>query len=220
MIRKIDPNGVVSLVAGSTQGYADGFVTIAQFNTPWGIDVDGQGNIFVGDFNNHKIRKITTDNQVYTLAGSFGGFADGVGAEARFYLPSGVSLDTQGNLYVADRGNHRIRKVSSGGGVTTLAGSDAGFGNGDGSVAQFSSPIGILVHVTGSIYVADSENNKIRRITPDGLVSTWAGSAQGYEDGPGPVAMFNYPSSIVITDDGVAYVSDAFNHKIRKITEN
>jgi sugar lactone lactonase YvrE len=166
MIRKITPAGLVTTVAGSTSGFADGTGTAARFSGPQGLAVDSTGNIYVADTNNFKIRKITPDGVVSTLAGSTYGFADGIGINASFKHIFGVSVDSTGNVYVADTYNNMIRKITPDGVVSTLAGSGLR-GSEDGIVtaASFNSPNGVALDSKGNIYVADINNKKIRKIT-------------------------------------------------------
>ncbi|MDA9887899.1 NHL repeat-containing protein, partial [Flavobacteriaceae bacterium] len=208
----------VSTFAGSTQGFADGTGTDAQFNHPTVPVLDAFGNIYVPEFYNSKIRKITPEGVVTTFAGSTGGFADGTGTAAKFATPVGITIDTSGNLYVADKGNHKIRKITPEGVVTTFVGSTSGFADGTGTDAQFNEPYGITIDTSGNLYVADMGNNKIRKITPEGVVTTFAGSTLGYLDGTGTEAQFNNPFDITIDVSGNLYVTDRYNHKIRKIT--
>jgi uncharacterized protein (TIGR03437 family) len=219
-IRKITPSGLVSTFAGSTIGSADGNGTNAQFRFPEKISIDLNGNLYVADTGNDKIRKISPSGNVTTLAGSTSGFTDGLGTASRFSFPVGTTVDNAGNTYVTDLGNSKIRKISSGGLVTTLAGSTtSGFLNGLGSAAQFSQPFGIAVDAFGNIYVTDVNNHNIRKITPQGLVSTFAGNGitLGYVDGAASEAKFRRPSDIKIDANGVFHVSDLGNSKIRKI---
>jgi len=218
LIRKITPEGLVSSLAGSTEGFRDGAGTSAQFNTPAGVAVDAAGNVYVADLVNHRIRKITPEGLVSTLAGSTEGFRDGSGTSAQFNGPTGVEMDAAGNVYVADSDNHRIRKITPEGLVSTLAGSTEGFRDGSGTSAQFNSPIGVAVDAAGNVYVADSFNNRIRKITPEGLVSTLAGSTVGFRDGAGTSAQFSYPIGVEVDAAGNVYVADYGNHLIRKIT--
>jgi sugar lactone lactonase YvrE len=167
--RVVISTGVVTTLAGSgNHSFADGTGTLASFNFPIGIAMDSTGNIFIGDRDNHRIRRIVVSTgQVTTLAGSGNAsFADGIGTQASFAFPHGLALDGSGNLFVADRGNHRIRRiVTSTGRVTTLAGSgSAGFIEGIGTVASFSSPQGVAVDGRGNLFVADTDNHRIRRI--------------------------------------------------------
>ena len=159
------------------------------------------------------------DGVVTTMAGSTRGFMDGSSTEARFDYPWGVAMDTAGNLYVGDSGNHKIRKITPAGVVSTLAGSTAGTQNGVGSAAQFNTPLGVAVDASGNVYVSDRYYGLIRKITPAGEVSTLAGSTQGYQDGPGQVARFQTPYGIALDASGHVYVADLWNHMIRKITQ-
>ncbi|TYB79952.1 hypothetical protein ES674_08525 [Bizionia myxarmorum] len=217
-IRKITPNGAVTTLAGNTAGYADGTGADAQFYGPTGITVDNQDNLYVADNRNNKIRKVTQNGMVSTVAGSNPGDTDGTGTNAQFYGPQEITADSQGNLYIADSGNHKIRKINSSGEVTTIAGSIEGNADGTGIDAQFYIPIGITLDSQGNLYIADSYNHRIRKITPSGLVSTIAGSSPGYTDGIGASAQFYFPLKIIIDNQDNLYVSDRNNNKIRKIT--
>ena len=217
-IRKISPTGEVTTFAGSSNGFANGTGTAAQFSFPAGIVIDDSGTLYVADYNNHKIRKISTNGVVTTLAGSTAGFANGSGAIAQFNRPYSVAVDNSGTVYVADFNNHKIRKITPTGVVTTLAGSTIGFADGLGNAAQFNYPIGVAVDSQDNVYVADYENNRIRKISPAGIVTTFAGSSNGFANGTGTAAQFSFPACIVIDGSGIMYVADYNNHKIRKIT--
>ena len=217
-IRKISTTGVVSTIAGSNLGFADGIGTSAQFFVPCGVAVDVSGNIFIADRNNHRIRKITTTNIVSTIAGSVGGFADGIGSLAKFNAPSGIAIDISGNIFIADAGNNRIRKISTSGVVTTISGSTAGYNDGAISTARFNYPTGVAVDITGNLYIADPGNNRIRKISTTGIVSTLAGNGNnGTTDGVGTLAEFNYPIGIAVSSGNI-FVADTNNNRIRKIT--
>ncbi len=209
-------------VGGS--GNTDGTGSAARFNLPRGVAVDGSGNLYVADYNNHTIRKVTPAGVVTTLAGSAGspGSADGTGSAARFNGPSGVAVDGSGNLYVADRSNHTIRKVTPAGVVTTLAGSaeSSGAANGTGSTARFNGPLSVAVDGSGNLYVTDYNNHTIRKVTPAGVVTTHAGSAgnPGSANGTGSFARFRYPVGVAVDSSGNLYVADTYNHTIRKVT--
>ncbi|MES2410232.1 MAG: T9SS type A sorting domain-containing protein [Bacteroidota bacterium] len=219
-IRKITPTGVVTTFAGSTQGSDDGIVTVAKFNNPHGVATDAAGNVYVADLLNHRIRKITPSGVVSTFAGSSQGYADGPGASARFYSPTGVATDGSGNVYVADYNNNKIRKITSAGVVSTLAGSIYGFAEGTGASAQFRNPTGVATDALGNVYVADYYNDRIRKITPAGVVTTLAGSgpALGSSDGIGEAAKFYRPIALTTDETGNVYVSDTLGQKIRKVT--
>jgi len=208
---------IVSTFAGSTKGFADGIGRAAQFDQPHGIALDATGNLYVSDSGNNRIRKITPTGEVSTFAGSgVQGFADGVGSAAQFHWPWGIAIDAAGNLYISDNGNNRIRKITPAGEVSTLAGSTWGDADGTGSAAQFKSPLGIAIDATGNLYVADSVNSRIRKITPAGEVSTLAGSTWGDADGTGSAAQFVKPHDIAIDGATNLYVTDLY--RIRKVT--
>jgi sugar lactone lactonase YvrE len=221
-IRKISPAGVVTTFAGSSQGYADGIATVARFSTPVGVATDAAGNVYVADYYNNKIRKITSAGVVSTLAGSTQGYADGTGTAAQFYNPSGVALDAAGNVYVADYNNNRIRKITPAGIVSTFAGSGIAVGSldGIGTAAMFYYPNGVATDGVGNVYVADFNNNEIRKITPEAVVSTLAGNGNsGATDGIGALAQFKYPTGVATDAAGNVYISDTSNHRIRKIAQ-
>lgn len=224
-IRKITPTGIVSTFAGSGgQGSNNGTGTGAQFNAPRGIVFQDfrRGDMYVADSNNNKIRTITDTGIVSTCAGiGSSGSTDGAATTASFYSPQGV-VNTNYLIYLTDTNNNKIRRFSPGTGATvfTYAGSGIqGSTDGIGTIASFSAPRGIVSDAIGNIYVADSNNNKIRKIDNAGLVSTFAGSGiQGTTDGLGTLASFNSPVEITIDSAGNLYVTDANNNKIRKIT--
>jgi formylglycine-generating enzyme required for sulfatase activity len=222
VVRKIAPDGGVTILAGALKwGYVDGPAATALFNSPEGIAADSSGNLYVADSVNQRIRKITPNGEVTTLAGTGEeGHANGFSSSATFQFPGGLAVDSTGNLYVADYFNQRIRKISASGEVTTLAGSGKeGHADGRGSVASFSRPSGVAVDSSGIVYVADSMNELIRKITPDGEVTTLAGSGKdGRADGRGRAASFYYPQEIAVDSTGNLYVADTGNSLVRKIT--
>ena len=182
--------------------------------------------MYVADTYNYLIRKITSSGTVTTLAGTAGtsGFTDGVGTNAEFFNPHGVAVDSSGNVYVADTYNHLIRKITSSGAVTTLAGTAgiSGFSDGVGTNAKFNYPHGVAVDSSGNVYVADTHNQLIRKITSSGTATTLAGTAgiSGSTDGVGTNAKFNSPIGVAVDSSGNVYVADTYNHLIRKITSS
>ena len=225
IIRKITPAAVVTTFAGTPgiPGSTDGTGSAARFTNPRGVAADVAGNVYVADTQNLTIRKITPSGVVTTLAGLAGSFgaADGTGSAARFAFPLGVATDAVGNVYVADTGNHTIRKISSGGVVTTLAGvaGVSGFADGTGGAARFDQPSGLAADAAGNLYVTDSGNATIRKVTPAGVVTTLAGEAgiEGSSDGAGSTAHFAYFfNGIAVGASGTLYVADSVNQTIRK----
>ena len=184
--------------------------------------MDGSGNVYVVDQGNQIIRKVTAAGVVTTLAGLTGssGSSDGTGTAARFNNPTGVAVDSSGNLYVADTNNSTIRKVTSGGVVSTVAGMAGINGNtkGTGGTARFNFPMGVAVDSSGIIYVADTNNNQICFIKPTGEVRLMAGNDPGSSDGNGTSAHFNAPAGVAVDGSGYLYIADTFNHIIRKET--
>ncbi|MGW8123546.1 Ig-like domain-containing protein [Roseivirga echinicomitans] len=205
-IRKITTNGVVTTFAGSgVTGSANGNGVNASFNRPRGLTIDAAGNIYVADRDNNVIRKITPSGDVTTYAGSGAwGSTNGASSNARFNSPNGVAVDASGNLFVTDGNNNLIRKIDTNGNVSTFA-----------SVAN---PFGIAIDAAGNLYVTERDNDFVRKIAPNGVVTTLAGTGtSGSTDGPGLSASFNYPSGITVDAAGNVYVADKSNHKIRKI---
>lgn len=206
-----------------TPGAVDGIGSGARFRAPTNVAVDTAGNVYVADSGNHVIRKVTASGVVTTHAGALAlsGAIDGFLTTARFNSPSGVAVDSSNNVYVADTGNHVIRMISSSGNVTTFAGTLGALGSTDGSgaTARFSFPSAIAVDAAGSLYVADTLNHTIRKIT-SGVVSTLAGTAglQGSADGVTSTARFSFPSGVAVDTALNVYVADTVNHLIRKIT--
>lgn len=237
-IRKVTPGGTVSTWAGSgSAAFANGQGTSASFNTPAQVVVDASDNVYVVDLYNHAVRMITPSGAVSTLAGAGGtsGYADGTGTGARFNQPSAACIDRNGNIYVTEWGNHRVRK----GGrrdhrpfwacrscepnrcgdcdVDQVAGSgQAAFADGTFNAASFSSPGGVACGSDGTLYVADQNNHRIRMVTPTGVVTTIAGTgAAGFLDGYPLSARFNLPTSMAVDGSGNLFVSDSSNYRIR-----
>jgi serine/threonine-protein kinase len=223
LIRMAGTAGMVSTFAGTGIAGSSNVADSVTFNSPLGVTVDGSGNVYVADYENNLIRKVSQAGIVSTLAGSGAkGADDGLDTAATFNLPEAVAADGSGNVYVADNGNDLIRKITPAGQVSTFAGSgQPGKSDGTGTSASFNSPFGIAVDAAGNVYVADSGNNLIRKITPDGAVTTIAGSgSRGANDGTGKAASFNTPAGIAVDKSGNIYVADENNNLIRKITSS
>ncbi|MNX11365.1 Serine/threonine-protein kinase PknD [compost metagenome] len=206
---------LVSTFAGGAYGSADGTGTNAAFNQPYGIDFDAEGNLYVVDMGNQRIRKITPAGVVSTLAGSTRGYADDIGTNAKFTDPYGLAVDAAGNLFIADTGNSRIRKITPAGVVSTLAGSTRGYADDIGTNAKFTDPYGLAVDAAGNLFIADTGNSRIRKITPAGVVSTLAGSTRGYADDIGTNAKFGSILDIAIDVAGNLFVTD--DNRVRRI---
>ncbi len=224
-IRKITAEGVVTTLAGlpGTFGDADGNGDEARFNTPLGISVDSNGTVYVADTGNETIRKISVDGDVSTLAGSPGstGARDGTGSFARFSGPYGVAVDTSFNVYVVEARGSTVRKITADGTVSTIAGTSGvnGMTDATGSAASFLVPFDIAVDSLGNLYICDHGNHAIRKVAPDGVVTTLAGNGTpGAQDGTGSEARFKFPSGIAVDATGTVYVADNDNHAIRQIT--
>ncbi|PTR01539.1 putative Ig domain-containing protein [Mucilaginibacter yixingensis] len=219
-IRKVTPGGLVStFVANSALGTSN---TSGYFMLT-GITADASGNLYVALGYDNVIKKITPQGVVSLFAGSgVAGSADGKGQLASFNGPRGLAVGPDGAVYVADVSNHMIRKITPDGTVTTLAGNTVyGNANGTGMAASFHQPMGVCVDIFGNVYVADGANNLIRKITPAGTVSTFAGSGkQGFADGKATEAAFNAPWAVTVDDLGNVYVMDILNNRMRKITQD
>ncbi|MBO9540924.1 hypothetical protein J7643_10075 [bacterium] len=224
-IRKITPAGVVTTLAGlaGVMGTTDGATSSARFRLPSGLASDAAGNLYVGDSWNSSIRKVTPAGVVTTFAGMSGvsGTADGATSSARFTSPNGMAVDRAGNVYVADTNANTIRKITPDGVVSTLAGASAtGSVDATGTAARFNKPWGVTVDASGTLYVADTENYTIRKITPDGVVTTLAGQVgvMGNTNGTGAAATFGTVYGLAVDALGDVYVADMTAHLIRKIS--
>ncbi len=212
---------LVSTFAGSgSVGAVDANGIGASFNLPTVVTIDNFGNVFVVDRSNHKIRKITPAGDATTFAGSGSiGSTDGIGTAASFKYPDGAVFDSQNNLFISDQSNHKIRKITPDGTVSTFAGNGTiGSANGVGILASFYYPAGMAVDAADNLYVADYGNNKIRKIAPDGTVSTFAGTGvAGAAEGDVTTAQFNGATGVCVDSFGNVFVADYYNNKIRKI---
>jgi len=230
----ISPGGAVNALAGTSgrTGSLDGTGAAAQFNAPSGVAVDASGNIFVADYGNDTIRKVTPQGVVSTFAGTAGqaGSVDDTGPAARFNHPWGIAVVTasgaaQGTLYVADAGNNTIRAITPAGAVTTIAGTAGQPGSADGAglAASFDFPAGVALDSAGNLYVADFVNDTVREITfptpSAAVVTTVAGTPgqPGSVDGIGPAALFHSPAGVAVDSSGNVFVADSLNDCIREI---
>lgn len=204
-IFKVTPLGVSTIFAGNVEGSNDGLGTNANFGGPIAITVDSSGNLYVAEYDGHRIRKITSEGLVTTLAGGGAGFTDATGTNAQFRNPRGLAVDSAGNVYVADLGNSSVRKITPLGIVSTLA-------------SGFSGPTGVGVDSAGNVYVSESSNSRISKITSGGIVTTLAGGTAGFADGTGTNAQFQNPQSLTADSAGTIYVVDTGNRRIRKIS--
>ncbi len=219
-------SGTVKTLAGTAGvfGHADGTGTSAVFAGNGGLAYDSQGNLFVSDWDNHVIRRITPEGVVSTFAGSPGlaGSADGPGAEARFRNPNGLVIDAADNVVVVDWGNHTLRRITPAGLVSTLAGTAGvpGAVDGAGPAARFRTPGAVAIDGSGVLYVSDMDNHAIRRITPEGMVTTLAGrlGEPGHVDGGGAEARLDTPAWIAATTDGTLFVVSAAGDTVRRVT--
>ncbi|WP_162520886.1 immunoglobulin domain-containing protein [Pseudaquabacterium pictum] len=225
-VRIVLPGGTVRTLAGSPGvfAHADGTGSAARFAGNGGLAFDSAGNLFVSDWDNHVIRRITPDGVVSTFAGSPGvpGSADGTGAAARLRNPNGLAIDAADNLYVVDWGNHTVRKITPAGEVSTFAGAAGlvGSADGTGAAARFRTPGAVAIDGAGNLYVTDMFNHAVRKITPAGVVSTLAGQPglAGNVDGTGSAARFDTPAWIAATGDGTLFVVSAAGDTVRRVS--
>jgi len=212
--------GTVTIIAGGIEGYLDGVGTNAQFRHPAGLDLDAAGNLYVADYANNKVRKITTAGVVTTFPGRIPAWNNPSGPNTDFNLPQDVALDGAGNLYVAEMNANAVCKISTSGVVSLIAGGNvnAGYADGVGTAAQFYHPTGVEVDASGNLIIVEIENHKIRKITPASEVTTLAGSIQSYANGTGSAAQFNMPFNVVKDLQDNFLITDYFNNRIRKMT--
>ncbi len=228
-IYHVSAAGQLSIVAGNgPSGFSGdgGPATLAQLHDPSGITVDGAGNVFIADYGNNRVRKVTPNGVISTIAGNgTQGFSGdgGPAASAQLYYPWGVAVDAAGNLFIGDWGNSRVRKVTPGGVISTVAGNGAEGFSGDGgpaASAQLRHPYGVALDGAGNLLIADCGNNRVRKMTPDGVISTVAGGGtSGLGDGgPAFSAQLYYPWSVAVDAVGDLFIADSWNSRIRKVT--
>ncbi|MFF5756956.1 RICIN domain-containing protein [Streptomyces longwoodensis] len=228
-IRRITADGTISTVAGTgAAGFRGdgGPATAAQLNLPLGVAVDGTGALYIAEYYNHRVRKVAADGVISTVAGTGAAGARGDGGpavSAQLNGPHGVVVDGAGDLCIADQGNHRIRKVTADGTISTVAGTGvAGFGGDDGPAvsAKLNSPVGVAVDSTGTLYICDYSNHRVRKVAADGVISTVAGTgAAGYggDGGPAASAQLNGPRKVAVDCVDTLYLTDHVNNRVRKI---
>ena len=228
-IRKVDSTGTITTIAGTGErgfGGDGGPATQARLNYPYGVAVDGAGNLYIADLANHRIRKVDSTGTITTFAGTgergFGGDG-GPASQAQINFPTGVAVDEAGNLYIADWSNARIRKVDGTGTITTIAGTgELGFG-GDGGPAiqaRLSLPYSVAVDGAGNLYIADQYNNRIRRVDSTGTLTTIAGTGErrfGGDGGPAIQAQLGDPTGVAVDGAGNLYIADQYNNRIRRV---
>ncbi|MGV3559149.1 NHL domain-containing protein [Larkinella arboricola] len=231
-IRKVSPTGIITTVAGNgTYGFSGdgGPATSAQLSSPSGVAVDAQGNLFIADASNYRIRKVATNGLIYTVAGNgpIGDSGDGGPAtSAQLNLPTGVAVDSQGNLFIADMGNRRIRKVSANGIINTVAGNGTENYGGDGgpaTEARFHFPTDVAVDAQGNLFIVDQFNSRIRKVAPNGIITTVAGNGtSGFsgDGGPATSAQLGYPTGIAVDTHGNLFIAEQGNRRIRKVAPN
>jgi sugar lactone lactonase YvrE len=208
-IWRVSPDGIVeNLVAGEA------------ISLPAKMALGDDGTLYVTESAVHRVISVSIDGTLSTVAGTGEtGYVDGDAAQAQFFLPLGIAVDPAGSIYVADSGNNRIRQITAGGQVSTLAGGERGYSDGPGDTARFSGISGLAIDEAGTLYVAEADGERVRTINPDGVVSTLAGNGEvGFADGPADEAWFNGPTDVALDETGNIYVADLGNHSLRLIT--
>ncbi len=214
-IRRIDINGNVFI---AMRDYENGNGETERLNFPMDYAIDSQGNSYVVDHANHRILKRNANGEVLAIGGKDFGDVDGKGEEVRFKHPRGLAIDHEDNIFVADAGNSKIRKITSDGTVSTYVGNGSGDVDGPKDIALLAEPRALAFDAQGHLYIVDTTNHKIKKVTPEGVVITLAGSDDGYSDGIGANSQFDYPQGIAVNPEGtLLYVADGSNHRIRKI---
>jgi DNA-binding beta-propeller fold protein YncE len=214
-IRRVTPDGTTTTIAGDgTQSFRDGRASESQFNAPVGVAVDGRGGVFIADTYNDRIRVVTTNGEVKTIAGGDSpGYVDGDAASARFDTPCGVAITANGDLFVADTGNDRVRKITQAGQVTTL-----NLHATDGSTVELHVPVGIAATHDNFLYVTEQARGRVWQIAPDETARVIAGVGSGFDDGDGQTqARFNQIAGVAVDRTGALYVADGANYLVRKI---
>ncbi|RST16891.1 hypothetical protein E2C00_33090 [Streptomyces sp. WAC05374] len=228
-IRKVTADGRIDTVVGTGSGGFsgdDGPAVAAELNCPYGLAVDDTGNLYIADTDNHRVRQVTPDGQIRTVAGTGApGFSGdgGPAVSARLNSPYGVAVDGAGSLYITDAENHRVRKVARDGTISTVAGTGTDGFSGDGgpaTSARMDFPLGVVADTTGTLYVSDHNNHRVRKVAGDGTISTVAGTGtDGFsgDGGPATSAELNYPFGLAVDCVGALYIADYVNNRVRKV---
>jgi sugar lactone lactonase YvrE len=228
-VRKVDGSGTITTVAGTgAQDFSGdgGPATSAEIAGPNGVAVDDAGNVYIADTSNHRVRKVDASGTISTVAGT--GSADfsgdgGPATSAKINSPSALALDDTGNLYIADQGNNRVRKVDSSGTITTVVGNGGGGFSGDGgpaTSAELANPLGVEVDGSGNLYIGDFYNHRVRKVNSSGTITTVAGTGTaGFsgDGGPATSAEQNYPRGVAVDGSGNLFVADTGNQRVRKV---
>ena len=229
-VRRITPAGQITTIAGTgTAGFSGdgGQATSAQLAVPYGVAVAANGDVYIADTNNNRVRKVTSAGTISTVAGNGTASSTGDGGQATsatLYAPAGVALDASGNLYITELGAHKVRRVTTAGVISTFAGTGTAGATGDGgqaTSAQLNSPIGVAVDAAGNVYVADTSNSKIRRVTSQGVITTFAGTGSpgfGGDGGPATAAGLRNAFGVAVDAGGNVYIGDNDNYRIRRVT--
>jgi uncharacterized protein (TIGR03437 family) len=228
-IRKVAGNNITTIAGNGGLSYSgdNGPATQAQLNSPWGVAADAAGNFYVADTYNHVVRKVAKNGIITPFAGTgkAGNGGDGGAATgAQLNLPQGLAVDAAGNVYIADSGNNKVRRVSTDGNIKTVAGSGTSGSGGDGgsaTAAQLNGPLGVAVDAAGNLYIADFGSNKVRQVSSSGTITTLAGvGTQGYTgDGNAATsAQLNLPQGVAVDNSGSVYIADTGNSVVRKVS--
>jgi sugar lactone lactonase YvrE len=221
-VRKVSISGIITTVAGGGNGGDGGAATNASLDLPQSVALDASGNLFIADHDNNRVRKVSTNGIITTVAGNgtSGYLGDGGAATNANLSPTGVAVDAFGNLFIADQDNSRVRKVSTNGIITTIAGGGGGSDGGAAANASLNHPFDVKVDSYGNIFIADTVNQRIRKVSTNGIITTFAGGGSGGDGGTATNASLNYPSGVAVDNTGNIFIADTDNNCIRKVDTN